>query len=65
MKKQILKRYNSLENINNKYNKDFILHKKDLEPFFKRSKSLNTLMKDYNKKYNMNTIEEIISKIKL
>ena len=62
MKKQILKRYNSLENINNKYNKDFILHKKDLEPFFKRSKSLNTLMKDYNKKYNMNNIEEIISK---
>ena len=62
MKKQILKRYNSLENINNKYNKDFILHKKDLEPFFKRSKSLNTLIKDYNKKYNMNNIEEIISK---
>ena len=62
MKKQILKRNNSFKNFNNKYQKDFILNKKDLERFFKRSKSLENYFKDYNKKYNMNNIEEIILK---
>ena len=60
MKKQILRRNNSFKNFNNKYQKDFILNKKDLEKFFKRSKSLENYFKDYNKKYNMNNIEEII-----
>jgi hypothetical protein len=64
MKKQILRRYNSYENIKNNYNKNFILDSIDINKFFKKSKSLDTYIKNYNKKYNMNNIEEIISKNK-
>ena len=64
MKKQILRRHNSYENIKNHYNKNFILDSNDINRFFNRSKSLDVLMKNYNKKYNINNIEEIISKNK-
>ena len=64
MKKQILRRNHSYENIKNNYNKICILDSKDINKFFNRSKSLDILSKNYNKKYNMNNIQEIISKNK-
>ena len=63
IKKLILKKNHSFNNIKNKNVEEMILDKKDFYKFFHRSKSLgNILIK--NKKYNMNNIENIIKKNK-
>ena len=63
IKKLILKKNHSFNNIKNKNVEEMILDKKDFYKFFHRSKSLgNILIK--NKRYNMNNIENIIKKNK-
>ena len=63
VKKLILKKNHSFNNIKNKNVEEMILDKKDFYKFFHRSKSLgNVLIK--NKRYNMNNIENIIKKNK-
>ena len=63
VKKLILKKNHSFNNIKNKNVEEMILDKKDFYKFFHRSKSLgNILIK--NKRYNMNNIENIIKENK-
>ena len=63
VKKLILKKNHSFNNIKTKNVEEMILDKKDFYKFFHRSKSLgNVLIK--NKRYNMNNIENIIKKNK-
>ena len=63
VKKLILKKNHSFNNIKTKNVEEMILDKKDFYKFFHRSKSLgNILIK--NKRYNMNNIENIIKKNK-
>ena len=63
VKKLILKKNHSFNNIKTKNVEEMILDKKDFYKFFHRSKSLgNILIK--NKRYNMNNIENIIKENK-